>query len=111
MPRSRARFYGGGRDRPSRDGERQAELDLAGAAALDGLAAEIELLRALVKRAIQLDNTEEARRLVVVLCGALRLQHNLAGTPRDELARMLDEVYAEVGLEHPAPSGEAGGER
>lgn len=79
------------------------ELDLNGAASLAGLAQEIDLLRALVKRAVQTNRDEEARRLVLALCGALRLQQALAGEPVRDERQLLIELLDQVGLEEKPP--------
>ena len=74
-------------------------LDLAGAAGLDGLEQEIGLLRALAKRAVQTEQDDEVRRLVLVLCGALRLQLILAGQPLDAGRRVVDDVLDDIARE------------
>src|SRR2546423_10504681 len=106
MGRSESKFYGE-RSRPTEAGDRPPELDLAGAAALAGLVEEIELLRALIKRAVQTNQNEEARRLVLALCGALRLQRILAGEPVGDLRQLFDRLLDEVGLEQTTVPAEA----
>jgi hypothetical protein len=110
MPRSKPRYYGATKARPGEAAARPPELDLAGAATLAGLEQEIGLLRALVKRAVQLNQDDEARRLVLALCGALRLQQTLSGQPVGDHDRMLAELLEEVRLEpEPAAAGPEAG--
>ncbi len=108
MPRAKRKFYGR-RRKPEPQTARPADLDLDGAAALAGLEQEIPLLRALVKRAVQTDKHGEARRLVLALCGALRLQQSLAGQSAAEARQMLEELLDKVDLEEePASISEEG---
>jgi len=106
MSRTRSKFYGE-QTRPPGAGE-QPDLDLGGAARLTGLQAEIALLRALIKRAVQANGDGEARRQVQVLCGALRMQQLLDDEPAsgdgvfdraadDEIRRENELAAAEVG--------------
>jgi hypothetical protein len=94
--RSENPFYA---EKPRHRSPSSPELDLAGAASLAGLAEEIKLLRALIKCAIQEGQVGEARRLLLALCGALRLEQSLAGQPVGDSGRLLDELLDEVGLE------------
>ena len=97
--RSGKRFYGGQlSSRPDRPGAApRPGLDLAGAARLAGLEEEIKLLRALVKQAVQQNKGEEVRRLVLVLCGALRLQRSLTGQALEEDRSVINQALDEVG--------------
>lgn len=93
--RSGQRFYGG--PLSSRPGAAPRRgLDLAGAARLAGLEEEIKLLRALVKQAVQQGKGEEVRRLVLALCGALRLQRSLTGQALAEDRSIIDQALDEA---------------
>jgi hypothetical protein len=96
MGRSKARFYAA-RPRLSSAEARPPDLDLRGAAELAGLADEAVLLRALVRQAVQRGQGDEARRLVLALCGVLRLQRALAGEAERpaELEALLETVGQE----------------
>jgi hypothetical protein len=94
MARVRGGFYG---EQASPDrADEPLGLDLSGAAQLDGLALEVALLRALIKRAIQQGEGGEARRLIQALCAALALQQRLAGQPVDADRRTIRQVLAEI---------------
>ena len=110
MVRSRdrrsARFYG---EKASPEAAAPPELDLAGAAKLAGLTAEVELLRALVKRAVQLGKDGEARQLLLALCSALRLQARVAGGSAGEgsdvIGELLDEIARDARARPAEPEG------
>jgi hypothetical protein len=102
MGRRKGGFYG---VQPSEAGAQPPDLDLAGAAGLAGLDDEIALLRALIKRAVQLGQHEEARRQVQALCQAVRLQRTLPGEPADDARRILDDVLAEIRQEQALEAG------
>jgi hypothetical protein len=95
LAKAKRKFYGDKRRHGETDGQRP-ELDLAGAARLAGLEQEIELLRALVKRAVQTGHDDEVRRLVQALCSALRLQRALAGEPVASDRQLLEELLDDV---------------
>jgi hypothetical protein len=93
--RSGASFYSKQLSSQTDDAPRP-DLDLSGAAQLAGLEEEIKLLRALVKQAVQLGKSEEVRRLVLALCGALRLQRSLASQSVEDDRSIIDQALAEI---------------
>ncbi len=87
-----ARFYA---EQLSPD-ERQA---LAEAAALQGIDAEIAVLRILIRRFVTLGDIDKARRGIESLCRTLKARHDLDDRSADQLASSLERVLDNLGEE------------
>ena len=76
--------------------------DLAEAAELEGVAAEIAVLRVLIKQDLAHGNLAEARRDIDTLCRTLKVQYALdersADTLAQSISRVLDELGEELGV-------------
>jgi len=81
------------------DEEQQA---LAAATALDGVDAEIAVLRILIRRVATKGDIEAARRGIDTLCRTLKARHALddrsAGQLATSLERVLDSLGSELGV-------------
>lgn len=75
---------------------------LAAAAELEGVDAEIAVLRILIRRVLTEGDVEEARRHIDTLCRTLKARHALDDRSADQLAtsveRVLDSLGAELGV-------------
>ena len=76
--------------------------DLVQAAALEGVDAEIAVLRVLIKQDLSEGRMVEARRDIEALCRTLKVQYALDDRSTDNLsqalARVLDEIGNELGM-------------
>ena len=76
--------------------------DLVQAAGLDGVDAEIAVLRVLIKQDLSEGRMVEARRDIEALCRTLKVQYALDDRSTDNLsqalARVLDEIGNELGM-------------
>lgn len=87
---------------------REAPPELGAALALDGIDEEVAMLRALIRREYRRNeagSVAELRRLVLALCGALRLRQSLAGqggSSEGDARRLLDEALETVAAEQEA---------
>lgn len=108
LRREAARFY---RDRLS-DEEQTA---LAVASQLEGVDAEVAVLRVLIRRVLSVRDIEAARRGIDTLCRMLKAQHALdergAGQLTGSIERLLDQLDTELGAtSDAAPPRPAGGQ-
>ena len=87
-----ARFYA---EQLSPD-ERQA---LAEAAALEGVDAEIAVLRILIRRFVTSGDIDKTRRGIESLCRTLKARHDLDDRSADQLASSLERVLDSLGQE------------
>jgi hypothetical protein len=67
------------------------------AAQLDGVDAEIAILRVLIRRGIGAGDLEAARRGIETLCRSLRARHELDDRSTDQLASSLERVLDNLG--------------
>ena len=78
------------------------QLALAAAAELEGVDAEIAVLRILIRRVLTLGDVEAARRNIDTLCRTLKARHALddrsAGQLASSVERVLDNLGAELGV-------------
>ncbi len=76
--------------------------DLARAAALEGVDAEVAVLRIMIKQDLSQGRLAEARRGIEALCRTLKVQYALddrsANNLSRALARVLDEIGNELGM-------------
>jgi hypothetical protein len=72
---------------------------LAVAARLDGVDAEIAVLRVLIRRVVSAGDLEAARRGIETLCRTLKARHDLDGDATDRLAISLEHVLDTLGAE------------
>jgi hypothetical protein len=76
--------------------------DLAQAAALEGVDAEIAVLRVMIQQDLSRGKLTEARRDIDALCRTLKVQYALDDRSTDNLsqalARVLDEIGNELGM-------------
>ena len=76
---------------------------LAAAAELDGVDAEIALLRILIRRFVRTGQIDAARRSIDSLCRTLKARHALDDRSADQLAssleRVLDSLGGDMGVE------------
>lgn len=75
---------------------------LAAASQLEGVEAEIAVLRVLIRRVVGAGDLEAARRGIDTLCRTLRMRHDLDESATDRLSasieRVLDSVGGELGV-------------
>jgi hypothetical protein len=75
---------------------------LAEAAQLEGVEAEIAVLRVLIRRVVGIGDLESARKGIETLCRTLRMRHDLDEGAADRLStsieRVLDTVGGELGV-------------
>jgi hypothetical protein len=75
---------------------------LASAAELEGVDAEIAVLRILIRRVLTLGDVDAARRGIDSLCRTLKVRHALDDRSADQLAtsveRVLDSLGGELGV-------------
>jgi hypothetical protein len=69
------------------------------AAQLDGVDAEIAILRVLIRRVVSAGDLEAARRGIETLCRSLKARHDLDDRSTDQLATSLEHVLDELGRE------------
>ena len=77
-------------------------LDLGTALRLDGIDEEVAMLRTLVHREYHRGaggDSAELRRLILALCGAMRLQRSLAGHGREGGRELINEILDDLGTE------------
>ena len=96
MARAKRSASDGTEQKAPRRSQRNSRLYPGRATSLADLAEEIKLLRGLVKDAVDANQVEETRRLVLALCNALRLQQTLAGQPASEGRDLIDELLDQV---------------
>ncbi|MBI4492151.1 MAG: hypothetical protein HY690_05100 [Chloroflexi bacterium] len=77
----------------------QEQAQVAQAAELEGIDAEIALLRVLIKKVKDTNDPKEVRLQIEALCKALRLQHLLSDRSADSLSQSLARVLDEVGAQ------------
>jgi hypothetical protein len=82
------------------DEEQQALLV---AAQLEGVDAEIAILRVLIRRGIGAGDLEAARRGIETLCRSLRARHELDDRSTDQLASSLERVLDNLGRDLDVP--------
>ncbi len=68
------------------------QLGLAAAAELEGVDAEIAVLRILIRRVLTLGDVEAARRNIDTLCRTLKARHALDDRSADQLATSVERV-------------------
>ena len=75
---------------------------LAAASQLEGVEAEIAVLRVLIRRVVDVGDVEAARRGIDTLCRTLRVRHDLDQGASDRLSasieRVLDNLGGELGV-------------
>ena len=76
---------------------------LAAAAQLEGIDAEIAVLRILIRRVVTTGDLETARRGIDTLCRTLRARHALDERSTGQLATSLERVLDTLGHELEAP--------
>ncbi len=82
------------------DEERDA---LAIAAQLDGVDAEIAILRVLIRRVVSEGDLDAARRGIETLCRSLKARHELDDRSTDQLATSLERVLDNLGRDLEVP--------
>ncbi|HEY8475637.1 MAG TPA: hypothetical protein VIN09_02075 [Chloroflexota bacterium] len=80
----------------------EERADLAAAAQLDGIDAEIAILRVLIRRVASQGDLDAARKGIDTLTRALKVQYALSDRATDNLSqalvRVLDEIGRELGM-------------